>query len=123
MQSDVESVSSYVIDQMKRKGIALTEGERKRIIGVGIGTLKRDGLRMAREQVEWETQLIGATRSAYNEIDLSKYQRIVNKVTLVAFLGSMGAALHRDSKGYWVELPKGYAVSETAKKIREIIRA
>src|SRR5215471_20334299 len=128
-RAETEEISAFVITQMKRRGVDLTEGERQRLIAIAhrIGReqgLNRAGWESITATLEWEISLIPAVRKLGEWLTIWDATRgkMPHEASVMKYLDKTGLRLGTDRLGHYVKIPKGYSVSEVRAKIREIQR-
>ncbi len=124
LQSDVEGISAYVIAQLDKRGLTLTESARKRMIGLALSTWRADGLRAMREVVEWEITLLPAFKSASDRyIDVWDKARgtIPRRVGVEQYARKIGCELKSDDFSYYMKIPKSYDVSGIKRRLHSIM--
>ncbi len=123
LQGDIESISDYVIIQMRRRKLDLVESARKVMIARAFKAWREQGLRVMRETVEWEFTLLPEFKRYTDKVvDVCDRSKLRNGKALTEFLAGINLTLQSDELGYWVVAPKTYDVTLLRKRINAILR-
>lgn len=123
LQSDIESISEYVIERIQFRNVDLSESARQILIAKAIKIRREQGLRIMRETIEWELSLLPAMNRANDRmITVCASAKMRNRHKIAAYCLQIGCQLQQKDGVYFIVTPKAYAITEVRAKLAAILR-
>jgi hypothetical protein len=123
MRSDIESISEFVIERLQLRNVDLSESARQILISKAIGIWHKQGLRMMREQIEWEVSLLPAMNRANDRtIVVCAVRDLRNRAKLTGYLSQIRCQLQQKDGIYFIIVPKAYAITDVKAKLKAILK-
>lgn len=125
IQSDIESISQFIIDTLREKGIDLKENARQILIGKAIRSFKEGGLRYMRESIQWEITMLQEMERPFDRTIVISHIDDMTSVKLKDcndYATKLGRKIVRRNDHYEIVVPKSYDTASVKERFKRIMR-